>query len=452
MILREATRMSPDPLDDNQQEQSFLESSPMSDHYNDYLATLRIKIKLSLISREWYNLMCGFVLEFVWISQASQARALANRLLDEHMNGAEEQYRTGRFIRRLHIQTSSFGRCAPADLRTILDYSPHLATYSDHHSIQQNLHEESPDPRCTPEEILTLLAHPHIRRLSWTSYDDAPFHLRMQPFLRNLTPHLEYLELCSHSPNFRSVFNPSDTASKSSIMMPVSLPALRSLKVSLDNATFDVLASWDMPLLTNLSVVSSDFSYTGPGFSSFFEKQGTKIRQLELGHSSSAIEEYYLTAPPGAQQPIPLADWCPNLRELICSANAEWHWETPDWIAPHVLLPSHPKLELIGIRDIDARLANDPDIRPNDTPFFPLYEQICSLLQQEDFPNLRYVRDLSRRSHEMRTHQPSERVFGFWSKMVSACRSREVWLEDCYGVNLTRRGLQRANLCLNGPV
>lgn len=439
--------MSPDFLDENQQAQSFLESSPVSEHYNDYLNTMRRKIDFSLVSRKWNALMYGFILEFVWVSEASQARALAARLLKEHTSGFEEHERSGRFIRRLHIQTSSLGRCAPADLRTILDYSPHLTTYSDHHSIQQNLHDESPDPRCTPEEILTLLAHPKIRRLSWTSYDDAPFHLRMQPFLRNLTTHLEYLELCSHSPNFRVVFPPST----SPITMPVSLPSLRSLKVSLDDATFDALASWDMPLLQNLSVVSSDFSYTGPGFSNFFEKHGTKIVQLELGHSSSAIEEHYLTAPPGARQTIPLADWCPNLRELICSANAEWHWETPDWIAPHVLLPAHPNIELIGIRDLDARLLNDPDMRSNDTPFFPLFQQITSLLRRGDFPNLKYVRDLSHGSHEIRTHQPSERVFEFWSRLVRVCRRREVWLEDCHGVNLTLKGLQRASLCLNGP-
>jgi hypothetical protein len=178
--------------------------------------------------------------------------------------------------------------------------------------------------------------------------------------------------------------------------MQVTLPALRSLKLSLDNATFGVLSSWDMPLLANVSVVSSDFSYTGEGFALFFKQHGSKVSQLELGHSSSTIEEHYLT---NTRQvtPIPLADWCPNLRELICSADAEWHWESPDWIAPHVLLPSHPTLQLIAIRDIDTRLLN-PEFSDDDnldTPFFPLIEQIYSLLTKDAFPNLRFVRDLS---------------------------------------------------------
>ena len=445
LVLREVTAMTPDPLDGSQ-ELSFIDFSPVSDRYAIYLASLRNKINLSLVNKQWNAIAGRFVLEFVWISKAPQAKSLAKRLLLE--TSRDERLRSGRSIRRLHIQTPVFERCAPADLRTILDHSPHLTIYSDHHSIQQNLCEESPDPRCSPEQILALLAHPKIRRLSWTSYDDAPFHLRMSPFLRNLTTRLEYLELSSHSPNFRAVFSESFTPSSSP--MQVTLPALRSLKLSLDNATFGVLSSWDMPLLANVSVVSSDFSYTGEGFALFFKQHGWKVSQLELGHSSSTIEEHYLT---NTRQvtPIPLADWCPNLRELICSADAEWHWESPDWIAPHVLLPSHPTLQLIAIRDIDTRLLN-PEFSDNDddldTPFFPLIEQIYSLLRKDAFPDLRFVRDLSLRSHYMRTEQPSERILDFWRKVINRCREREVWFEDCYGINITLRGLRRASLML----
>lgn len=445
LVLREVTAMTMDPLDGSQ-ELSFIDFSPASDRYSDYLASLRNKISLSLVNKQWNAIASRFVLEFVWVSKAPQAKSLAKRLLLE--TSLEEHLRSGRFIRRLHIQTPVFERCAPADLRTILDHSPHLTIYSDHHSIQRNLCEESPDPRCSPEQILTLLAQPKIRRLSWTSYDDAPFHLRMSPFLRNLTTRLEYLELSSHSPNFRAVF--SEPFTPSSSPMQVTLPALRSLKLSLNNSTFGVLSSWDMPLLANVSVVSSDFSYTGEGFVMFFKQHGWKISQLELGHSSSTIEEHYLTNTRHVT-PIPLADWCPNLREFICSADAEWHWESPDWIAPHVLLPSHPTLELIAIRDIDTRLLNpefSDDHDDLDTPFFPLIEQICSLLSKDAFPNLRFVRDLSLRSHLMRTQQPSARILDFWHRIISRCRGREVWFEDCYGVNVTIRGLQRASLML----
>lgn len=441
--------------------------------------SMSTKRNLSLVSKQWNALTRSFLYEFVWISRAAQAKALAKTLLMEYVENLSS---SGRFIRRLHIETPALERCAPADLRTILDYSPHLSIYSDHHSVQRNILEDSPDPRCSPEEILKLVAQPKIRRLSWTSYDDVPFELRMAPLVQNLTTRLEYLELSSRSPNLPS-FNILAGSSSGShlehLQMNVHLPSLRALKVSLDNNTFAVLASWDMPALTNLSVLSSDFSYTGEGFSRFFQAHGRKLTQLELGHSSSLIEEYYLTTPQHlvalqqqnqnqqqAQPPVPLAEWCPNLREFICSADAEWHWQSPDWIAPHILLPAHPRVELIGIRDIDTRLMEDPPIRPVvehndsdwydafendedlavDTPYFLLYQQFSSLLQGDAFPNLRFVRDLSTESHNLRTKAPHPRILQFWKKVVARCAERAVWFEDCTGVNVTQGALRRAAL------
>ena len=425
----------------------------------------------SLVSSQWNARTRSFLYEFVWISRAAQAKSLARTLLMEYVANFAS---SGKFIRRLHIETLALERCAPADLRTILDYSPHLAIYSDHHSVQRNILEDSPDPRCSPEEILKLVAQPKIRRLSWTSYDDVPFELRMAPLVTNVTTRLEYLELSSRAAHLSGFNHTSTTGNFDHLQMNVRLPALRALKVSLDNNTFAVLASWDMPALTNLSVLSSDFSYTGEGFARFFQAHGRKLTQLELGHSSSLIEEYYLTTPqhlialqqqqqnhPHEQPPVPLAEWCPNLREFVCSADAEWHWQSPDWIAPHILLPAHPRVELIGIRDIDARLLADPiapatmnasaDSLDSDadaaTPYFLLSEQISSLLRSDAFPSLRFVRDLSAESHRMRMGgHPSARVLQFWKKVVARCAERGVWFEDCTGVNVTQGALRRAAL------
>ncbi|KAH9854877.1 hypothetical protein C2E23DRAFT_41674 [Lenzites betulinus] len=488
IIIQHACLYNQDPLDTSR-ELSFLESP--STQLATYRASMATKKSLSLVSRQWNALARNFLYEFVWISRAAQAKALARTLLMEYVENLPS---SGKSIRRLHIETPALERCAPADLRTILDYSPHLSIYSDHHSVQRSIYEDAPDPRCSPEEILKLVAHPKIRRLSWTSYDDVPFELRMAPLGSNLTTRLEYLELSSRSPNLFNLNTILSGSSSSStkhfehLQMNVHLPALRALKVSLDNNTFAVLASWDMPNLTHLSVMSSDFSYTGEGFSRFFQAHGAKLIQLELGHSSSALEEYYLTTPlhllvlqeqnQNQQQPaIPLAEWCPNLREFICSADAEWHWQSPDWIAPHILLPSHPRVELIGIRDINTRLLEDP-LTPldayntsyahpydcgadalkedalfdalmcedADTPCFPLFEQISSLLRRDAFPALRFVRDLSPESHRMRTVRPHPRVLQFWRKAVARCAERGVWFEDCTGVNITQRALRRATL------
>ncbi|KAI0677713.1 hypothetical protein C8Q78DRAFT_106397 [Trametes maxima] len=484
IIIQHACLFNHDPLD-TARELSFLESP--STQLATYRASMATKKSLSLVSKQWNALARGFLFEFVWISRAAQAKALARTLLMEYVENLPS---SGKFIRRLHIETPALERCAPADLRTILDYSPHLYIYSDHHSVQRSAYEDAPDPRCSPEEILKLVAHPKIRRLSWTSYDDVPFELRMAPLGSNLTTRLEYLELSTRSPsipNLSTILSGSSSSSAGDfqhLQMNVHLPALRALKVSLDNNTFAVLASWDMPNLTNLSVMSSDFSYTGEGFSRFFQAHGAKLTQLELGHSSSALEEYYLTTPQHLlalqqqnqnqhQPPVPLAEWCPNLREFICSADAEWHWQSPDWIAPHILLPSHPRVELIGIRDIDTRLLEDPmtplDARQPygadvddklfdallcadaDTPCFPLFEQISSLLRRDAFPALRFVRDLSTESHRMRTVRPHPRVLQFWRKAVARCAERGVWFEDCTGVNITQRALRRATLSGDAP-
>lgn len=446
IVIKHACLAYHDPLN-TAHEVSFLEEP--STLLCTYQAAMRDKLSLSLVSRQWHAYAREYLYEFVWISSASQAKALAHLLIIHSLRG-EPSF--GSFIRRLHIETPVLERCAPADLRTILDNAPNLCIYSDHHSIRRSLYDDGSDPRCTSAAILKLVAQPKIRRLSWTSYGDAPFQRPMAPLWTNLTGQLEYLELSFYASNSRTLSSSSADSTPHGVELNVTLPCLRALKISLDNDTFAALSSWDMPQLRNLSMLSSDFSYTGTGFASFFRAHGSKLIQLELGHSSSLIEEHYLTAPPGARvhpsqqsqirRRVPLAKWCPNLREFICSADAEWHWQSPDWIPAHVLLPAHPTVELIGIRNIDVRFREDPDI--SGEPFFTLYEQLSSLLELDAFPNLRFVRDLSRASDAMRSYRPSSRVLQFWQRVVDRCSSRRVWFEDCNGVNVTKRSLLRA--------
>ncbi|KAI0300072.1 hypothetical protein B0F90DRAFT_1810446 [Multifurca ochricompacta] len=448
LIIREATFMAPDPLDTTN-ELSFLETTSL--HLPAYCSAMRFKLALTLVSKRWNALAKPFLYEFVWISRAQQAKALAHTLLLEFVEGAGS---SGRFIRRLHIETPVLERCAPADLHTILEYSRQLTVYTDHQSVQRNRYDIPTDPRCRPERLLSLLAHPRsqLRRLSWTNYDDQPFQQRMSPLQQMRTMRLEYLELSSCSPNFRSFFSdPTFTASHTGVVeTPVQLPALKSLKVSLDNDMFATLATWGMPTLRNLSVVSADFGHAGPGFYQFLEAHGKLIKQLELGHSSSIVEEHYLTAPDRrATNDFSLVWMCPNVTELIFSADVEWHWESPDWIVPHVLLPYHPRVELIAIRDMHARITDalSMGLTGDGGPaFFPLLEQMSSLLRHEAFPALKYIRDLSVESTILRTRRPHPAVEKFWNKVLSQCQVRGVWLEDHVGVNITLRGLKRASL------
>ncbi len=341
---------------------------------------------------------------------------------------------------------------------------------------------------------------------------------------RNL---LTELELVSNSVTTRR-FVPMDVGGLSSSETiatetpskpPFVLPVLSSLKATLDNATFFVLSSWCMPALRNLSVISADYRYGSEGFRKFFEVHGTKIEQLELGHSSGEVEEFWVTERqqnhPIQQTPISLEAWCPNLKEFICSADAEWNWQSPDWIAPHVLLPSHLGLEFIGVRGLEKRLVGDADecmrrrrfghhLEAEEDPYFMLLQQFGSLLREEAFPSLRYVRDLSWESDIMRrtgkmhistggldSFSPSSsvphsssmfsssttrtllspkqlnsfrrgngredlsvfasgpgnsgmHVLRFWIAVLLKCRERGVWLEDCRGVNVTLRNLNKA--------
>ncbi|KIJ58506.1 hypothetical protein HYDPIDRAFT_170141 [Hydnomerulius pinastri MD-312] len=440
LVLREATAMSPDPLDISLG-LSFLETPCEVEEYH---AAMGAKRDLALVSKAWNRYVQEYLYEFVWISRASQAKALALTLLTQFIDGKPS---SGQWIRRLHMETPALKRCATDDIRTILDYAPHLVIYSDHHAVRCTRYQEFNDVRWSPEQMVSVLASPNskLRRLSLTNYSDDPFPYHMSPMLKLTAANLEYLELSSSSIPVVS----GHTLARASLV--VSLPVLQSLKLTLDNTTFAVLAGWKMPSLRNVSVVSSDFGYAGQGFAYFFAAHGQKLHQLELGHSSSLIVEHNLSLRPRPVQQIPLAEWCPNLKEFICSADAEWNWQSPDWIAPHILLPAHPHLQFIGIRDIDKRLIDDTAAFPSDieddAPFFPLVEQISSLLFNEAFPSLRYIRDLSRASHSMRMGlRPEARILKFWAKILARCGDRQVWLEDYRGVNITTRNLKRAGL------
>ncbi|TFK31433.1 hypothetical protein BDQ12DRAFT_640076 [Crucibulum laeve] len=381
--------------------------------------------------------------------------------------------------------------------------STHIHSFRDHTQPQQ---QES-DQQVLSALLTHLNRGTMLRRLSWTNYEYEPqdfeggirYYLRViGPKLKRAKENLEFLELtlCAKDLRgmtgqggtgggfFESLLIPSTvtnvnnlttlSASLASTAMtaitssmpsssvnisrmlssetlrsissasPLVLPALRSLKVTLDNATFHVLSTWNMPDLKNLSVISADFSYAGEGFASFFKVHGSKIVQLELGHSTGAIEGFWSTAPHlqqnynsnstnqgwmfGSTQ-VPLANWCPNLLEFICSADAEWNWQNPDWIAPHILLPAHPMLQFIGVHDMEKCILealsrieyrdltavqgghgftglDDKEysngIGGIDDPFFMLQEQIGSLLRMEAFPALQYIRDLSFGSEVMR--------------------------------------------------
>lgn len=448
---------------------SFLTFPDHLHHLPSYQTSLSYKASLALVCRAWTPSALEVLYHSIWIFRAKLARKLAQSLLDS-------QSQAGSYIRALHIETSVMERAHPADMAVIVGCAKGLEVYQDVRSIRRAgmrfLVLDAPPITATSssssslpprglldgdkgtEDMLSLLP-PTLRRLSWTNYEhderDYKHGIRFYnavvgPQLERAAAGLEFLELSlsagpgpiSHMLTELNLGLTSTTISTtcplstipytSTSSPPLLLPALLSLKVTLDNATFSVLSTWAMPALQNLSVLSADFSYTGEGFAAFFEVHGDKLRQLELGHSTGAIEDFWLTAPRTASSvpplstggggigQFPLAEWCPNLEEFICSADAEWNWQSPDWIAPHVLLPTHPGLKFIGVRDMEKRIRDDLEAaegrrlwddgeeqeQQEEDPLFMLLQQFGSLLRSEAFPSLLYVRDMSGVSGFMR--------------------------------------------------
>ncbi|KAF7293002.1 hypothetical protein MIND_01199500 [Mycena indigotica] len=498
---------------------SFLSPAPtpasLAPRLTYHRALMAHKRNLTLVCRKWHSYAQPVLYSFVWIARAKQAKALALTLLCQAcclspQSVPATEASAGRFIRRLHIETPALERCHPADLRTILEYAPGLEVYSDYRSVRRvrgSILSSSTPPsnRETdngPCNLFAKLAEGGgaLKRLTWTSYDDPTLvSLGIGLGLRGgyMGERLEYLEL-----NFvsSSAFSPKVTTKcLPACSAGLILPTLRTLKVTLDNGTFLVLSSWVLPALRNLSVVSADFSYAADGFRRFFEVHGGSVRQLELGHSSACIEEAWLTTPhlpphnpqtTSGWQALSLASLCPHLDEFICSADAEWNWEHPDWIAPHLLLPAHPNVSFIGIRGIEGRVGGDGGLGTNHhAALFGLREQMETLLRREAFPRLKYVRDMSEGSDWLRRglwtepmcsscsemssnssllslvgqqqhpHQHShanplssprarQRIVRFWEGVLQRCREEGVWLEDWRGWNVTRRTLMRARAAL----
>ena len=426
LIIRFATLSHPDPIDTTHAV-SFLDPPhSMQLRLAAYNSTMRQKRTMCLVNHQWHAWSLEFMYEYVWVSRASHAALLA-RTLSSHSSKAY-----GNWIRRLHVETAmSLDKCNPAHLRTILDEAPSLAIYSDHRSIRLTVVSVNTPLQdvCTPDDLFQSLPS-NLRRLSWTSYEFSPTpHMPSFSVLEKLT----FLELNFHTSALSSHFFSSSTIGSIFPQQPLSLPHLQTLKTSLCSNTFSLLAAWHLPKLRNLSLMSLDFSYSSPSFIEFLQAHGPHLVQLELGHSSSSIlEEHYLTPQTAVIMRPNLAALLPNLQEFICSANAEWNWESPDWIAPHVFLPAHPTLKLIGIRDIG---------RGGD---FVLLEQMRSLLRREAYPCLRYVRDMGKGLGGVRKEVEKDSVtVEFWRTVWQGCRGREVYLEDWEGVNVTASDWRR---------
>ncbi|KIY61945.1 hypothetical protein CYLTODRAFT_334201, partial [Cylindrobasidium torrendii FP15055 ss-10] len=432
LVLRFATLSNSNPVD-AARAVSFLDP-PHSFQLRlaAYHASMRQKRRLALVCRQWHSWTSEFLYEYVWISRSRDAAKLACTLSSSRLYG--------QWIRRVHVESQSpFDKCNPADLRTILDHAPNLEIYGDRRSIRlsvMSINKPSvrldEEKKCKPDDLFNFLPN-KLRKLSWTTYECMPSFAVLK--------HLTFLELHFHVPVDAMNARPALPS------QPLSLPHLQSLQTSLNAKDFSLLASWDLPALRNLSLQSTDITYSSPSFIDFFVAHGNNIIQLELGHSSSSIlDQHYITpVADNSARRIDLAALVPNLRDFICSANAEWNWGDSDWLALHELLPAHPTVRLIGIRGIV--LGDEAGDRESQ---FVLLEQMRSLLRPEAFPSLHYVRDMGcglyesvHRAHQRKSLTANAETIRFWKTVWKGCHARGVYLEDWEGVNVTANDWRR---------
>ena len=221
----------------------------------------------------------------------------------------------------------------------------------------------------------------------------------------------------------------------------LSLPSLHSLRIPLTSPTLLVISTWALPSLQSLCVVSIDFTgWRRMGLKELMDVHGSGLIRFEIiGGGESGEEEGWITEREHGipsnlrqQQHLHLPSTSPRLKHFICSSSAlEWNWETPDWIAPHVLMPEHFGVERIGVWGLEGKVARgggaeydgltvpnvggrrrtrhswttshsndfsstqDEEHLLEEQPFFMLQEQFGSLLRREAFPALVCIRDMS---------------------------------------------------------
>ena len=194
------------------------------------------------------------------------------------------------------------------------------------------------------------------------------------------------------------------------------------------------------------------------------------IRFEIVGGGESGEEEGWITqrehsipANLRQQQHLHLPSTSPRLKHFICSSNAsEWNWETPDWIAPHVLMPEHFGVERIGVWGLEGKVARgrgtdyegvpirrtrhstifndfssttqDEEHLLEEQPFFMLQEQFGSLLRREAFPALVCIRDMSWESDLIR------RSVGIGCGLVSSSSSES---SDAIDTKKKQKGLKK---------
>ncbi|KAJ4492220.1 hypothetical protein C8J55DRAFT_419919 [Lentinula edodes] len=408
-------------------------------------------LSFSLVSKAWNTYSQPALYHTIHIRKSSQAKALAWTVGSSSVTPNIGLETSGRHIRYLTLSTLSYDRCDPSDVLVILSSSPHLVGFCDEGGIRCPLLDDCCDWKATPEKLLGVLVA--ASSFSFPEYPelDGSINTKYQPPLH--LPSLTKLTLTLSDPILSK-------SPKGSTGYTYSTPP---------NTLLALLAEWDLP---SLRILTMNTPYTlgyklGDGFWRFFKSHGSRIVVLEFGRISAGTFICSASLSSSHDQDLTFN----GLDAFDDAADAfdalEWDWTHPDWVAPHPLLPSHPNVRMIGIREIGERVRADWDEREegviwdqselgsengmgdHNNPFFMLYLQLSSLLlpSKVPFPSLKYIRDLDPDSDLLRRDASHSALLTLWSRVLFATRGGEVWLEDWRGWNLTKNNLERWKRC-----
>lgn len=226
---------------------------------------------------------------------------------------------------------------------------------------------------------------------------------------------------------------------------PVLLPHCESLRVPIQYDLLSYLTSCNLPRLQKLALGAMTLRGATHAIHRFSSPTGKSFASWNCGKDQ--LQAY---AQPGPHEAGHIANVSPNPTQLICTLDIPNHWDTlhPTWEYLHTLLPSHPNVELIGIR-FDGDLWDEKyDGIGRSTIFDDDHAhaiwRVRSLLMGRAFPKLRVLRDVGGGVGKAQQAPLGQALRRFWYDIADLCgtQSNPVEFQDIEGKFLKKHTIR----------
>ncbi|EMD38464.1 hypothetical protein CERSUDRAFT_32243, partial [Gelatoporia subvermispora B] len=314
--------------------------------------TLRTKLSLLLVCKQWYQLALEFLYEDLWIRSAG---ALEEVLIRGRETQGVLEY--GRWVRRVYLPYANTITDSPRTLAAVemLRCCQHL----------QVLMRPGPYHLSRPDQVLRFdfpagdcPSFTSLKRLDWWHHNEAARSggINSLPDTLRATPNLQYLSLGGEIwMNFLRVAD-------------LELPCLTTLRLRRMNVLFiRQVCHWYMPQLKHVII---DGLVDIAILESFWEKFGEQIQTVELGNNLKFYVSDALT---------PIISGCPHLEELYYYINFT--------TKPTNLRDEQSSLRTVGLH----ALANAASHLADSPPYWEHIEGHFALFSQSRFPNLEKI-------------------------------------------------------------